>query len=166
MIELKLDNFTSIQDIKKQLLHLDNESDFSWLMPIVNFSLDESVIIYLNNHEPNSSKFNTLNLGEHVTEATNLINNCIAKRNEIFDIETQAITLAIQYIQTINTIKDEKKVSDLNLLALFNLSKEANIDEFQKSLNSKFETANLILKAKLSLHNQKGNPLNYGERIK
>ncbi|ANF52927.1 hypothetical protein A0O34_21445 [Chryseobacterium glaciei] len=166
MIKLHLENLNSVQEMKNQLLPLETESDFNWLMPIVNFSLDESVIIYLNNHEPDSSKFITLDLREHMTEATNLINNCVSKRNEIFEIETQALTSAIEYVQILNTINDDKTISDLNLKAIFNLSKEDKIDDFESAMQSKFTNINLMLKTKLGFHNQKGNPLNYGERTK
>jgi len=166
MINLNINNLTSVEEIKRALLPLIDDIDFKWLKPIVNFTLDESVIIYLNKHEPVTNRFVTLDLKEHITEATNLINNNISKRNEIFELETRALSSAIEYVQLINSLKDDQKLGELNLKAAFNQSGIDIIDDYSEALQSKFENIGYILKTRFSLHNQDGNPLNYGERVK
>jgi hypothetical protein len=166
MINIDITNLSSVQEIKKTLTQIQDDDDFKWLKPIVSFSLDESVIVYLNNHEPDSSKFVTLDLKEHITEVTHLINNCNQKRVEIFDIESQALVTAIELIQIINSISSEKKLDQLNLKASLKISEEISEDEYNQALDTKFSNIQVALKTKIALHNQPGNPLNYGERVK
>lgn len=182
MIELKPENLQTPLQIKTTLSPLveDNDfgwleerlnfkvdkNDFAWLKPVVDFTLDESVIIYLNLNQPNINRFASLDLQEHIAEATNLINTNLAKKNELYELETKALASALEYLQISQSLSPNEKLGKLRLKADYNQSGDTSISDYSDALDSKFTSIRSILRARLSLHNQNGNSLNYGERIK
>jgi hypothetical protein len=167
MSKINAKNINSVTDLQRYFNSslLINGYDFSWIFPISVKTLDEESIEYLNLNAPNSNRFILLNLGEHLKEATTLINNCISKRNEIFELETIAYTKAIEYIQLIFGKDDEQNLNFLNIKALYNLSNEPDFNTFNSSLDARTELLETLLRTRFALHNQIGNPLNYGERV-
>lgn len=169
MIKLQLDKYESTNQIREALIPIyeQTEFDFRWLEPITKFSLDEYLVYYLSSNPPQIDKFKTLDLSEHLADATNLINKSNSKKNEIVNLETQALTTGIAYIESINNIPEREKLANLNLRALFKLTGESEnkFKEFSDAQNNINANVIKVIKTKLCLHNQKGNSLNYGERV-
>lgn len=165
--KIEAKHIKSVNDLKSYFNSslLVNGYDFTWLSPITKKTVDEESIDFLNLNNPNSNRFILLNLGEHLNEANTLVNNCISKRNEIFELETIAYTKAIEYIQLIFGKDDEQNLNFLNIKALYNLSNEPDFNTFNSSLEARAELIETLLKTRFALHNQIGNPLNYGERV-
>lgn len=167
MIDLKIEELTSVNLMKSALLPLatDTEYDFSWLKPIISLSLDDIVIGYLNKFPPVTTSFITLDLGEHMKEATNLLNSCTSLKNEMFDLESRALSTAIEYNQLIKTMKADKLMASLNLSAMLKQSATVEDPKYTNALQDKLDATLFSLAAKFSQHNQTGNALNFGERV-
>lgn len=167
MIDLKIEELTSVEMMKTALVPLlqDPDYNFNWLKPIVTVNLDVMVIAYLNKFPPVTTAFITLDLSEHMKEATSLLNSCTSLRNEMFELESRALLSAIEYNQIIKTVEADKLLSTLNLAALLSQSGKEESEEYTDAVQKKYDATTFSLAAKFSQHNQSGNALNYGERI-
>lgn len=157
--------FLPLLETEKPLFPDIENSEFNWLMPILSKSLDEFVADFMLENPPISNTYILLDLAEHVSEASELINKNLQKRNEIFEIETQALFSGVEYAQVLTSLGSDKKLNDLSLNAFFKQSGFENIEEYNAALDGKFDVILSTLRTKLSFHNQQGNPLNFGERV-
>lgn len=171
MIDLSLEQLTSVEKIRKTLLPVtqqnaaNGEYSFEWLRPIVESSVDAYVLLYLNASPPNFGAFVSLDLDDHMTEARNLINEASAVRSEIFSLESQALTSALEYVQTLSSLKPEKELAELGLTATFKDSEREDFKPYGEAFELRYKNLEYGLQARFSLHNQAGGPLNYGERV-
>jgi len=140
--------------------------DFQWLVPIVETSLDKRLTEYLTKNSPNGTRYISLDIIEHLKEATELINKCNDRRNTIFELEAKAIFSALEYFQFLEVLDSEIMLGEINLKAIYQQSGlQESENKYKEAFNKRTISTLEILRTKLSLHNEKGNSLNYGERV-
>lgn len=141
------------------------EYDFTWLQNIIDNSMDEYLIEYLTNNPPNIEQYIFNDAKEHFYEINTLLAKCNSLRDEIYRLESVALMTGVDYIQLINSIDGTEKIKRLDLKANFNLSQEVDFDYYNQIQNKLNENIKNTINIKFSLHNQKGNALNFGERV-
>jgi len=140
--------------------------DFDWLAPIVKTSLDRYLSQYLAENQPEGSRFVSLDVIEHLREVTELINKCNDRRNAIFDLEGRALLVGLECFQFLATYSSDVVLGELNVQAAYAESQLGAGEEIYKSAFAEKTLAAFDgLRSKLSIHNEKGSSLNYGERV-
>lgn len=159
--------FEILSDKENSIFKIVSNEQFDWIKVLLEDSLDEIVKEKLNSSPPVSSSYYLLDISDHFTTASEIIGKSLSLRKEIFDIQTNAITTGLEILQILFTLDSEKKLSNLNLEATFKQSQidNANLIDYKKALDDKFNIIAASIKTKLLFLNQEGNPLNYGERF-
>lgn len=157
---------TNFDDYRAKYGIVLTASDFDWLAPVVKTTLDKYLSTYLAANPPEGERFVSLDVIEHLREVTELINKCNDRRNTIFDLESRAILLGLEYFQFLETFNSDVVLGGLTLKATYaesglGVGEEKYTDAFAEKTLTAFDG----LRSKLSIHNEKGSSLNYGERV-
>lgn len=164
MEKLDYKNINSFAELIENLKPLIKGENFDWLKPIINSSLDKDVLDFLAQTTPVTTAYYTLDLSEHISQLTEIINKNIKLRNEIFEVESIALNTAIDLIQVIEILESDTEISELSIKANLSLVDNQDEDKYILANSNKIENIKTKLYTKIHIHNQKGNPLNYGER--
>jgi|GEM_PF-6491146 len=163
---LKINSREEIAEVRKIAQeNLPPGYDFTWLQNIIDNSMDEYLIESLTNNPPNIDQYIFNDAKEHFYEINTLLTKCNSLRDEIYRLESVALMTGVDYIQLISSIDGTEKIKKLDLKANFNLSKEEDFDYYNQIQNKLNENIKNTINIKFSLHNQKGNALNFGERV-
>lgn len=136
---------------------------YAWAFPTVG-STDERVAAYLIEH-PADTKFEPCLYQAHLSEASTLLDRCLARRDQIYALESVALTTLLDYLFAETTQPNELALAKLALKATRNQATAVTGDPGDDVLEAQFDARTKLRNARLALHAQDGNPLNYQQRI-
>ncbi len=161
-------DFTIKNDVtstRAQLRPVAEEADFAWLRPVVDMTLAEFVRSSLRDSPPNESRYSAFSLQENVSVANDIINRCLARRTQIYDMEAIALKTAISYQQELQLASGEADLARLQAEANLALTSQPMTIAIENSLSKHANVRAGMLQARIALHNMPGSSLNYGEQI-
>jgi hypothetical protein len=136
---------------------------FGWAR-IGDQSLDDFVANYLADHLPDDS-LNPFHFNPHLSEASSLLDGCLARRDQIFALEGSALTSALELALAESTHEADLALALIQLQAAGRQAAIPDLKPGESNLRSQFAARAESRMARLALHNQDGGPLNYAQRI-
>lgn len=136
---------------------------FDWVFPEAE-STDEAVWAFLDKN-PAAKTLEPCLYRTHLTEASALLDRCLARRDQIYSLESTAVTNALEYAFADATHSGELSLARLAVKAARNQGNAGQNDADERVVEDQFALRTQARNARLALHAQKGNPLNYSERI-
>lgn len=136
---------------------------FDWVFPKAE-STDDAVKVFLDQNPPAATLEPCL-YRTHLTEASALLDRCLARRDQIYALESTAVTSALEYAFADATHAGELSLARLAVKAARNQGKADQHDADERVVDDQFALRTQALNARLALHAQDGNPLNYSQRI-
>jgi hypothetical protein len=151
---------------RDQLVESSGRPEYRWLRPIVETTLEKRVVAAFFTFAPRPMRFKPSRVEEHLGEASALLDQCRRLRDQIFDLEAQALLTALEYQ---NTEANFDSDGELALLQFTALKKQAvrteSDDPSSQILINRAERSKALLLARLDLHNVPNSSLNFGERV-
>lgn len=137
---------------------------FTWLDDIVNETLDAYVRKRLDDgFDPD--RFNPSRFQDNLRECSRLVDTCLVQRSEIFELESQAVTSALEILYTLRSLDADSALETTQLAAVcIQAGIPGDTDSFT-ALERKFTLRRQELNEREALHAGSGNALNYGERV-
>ncbi len=154
-----------VASTKAQLRPVAEEVDFAWLKPVVDMTLAEFVCSSLINSPPKESQYSVFSLQENVSVANDIINRCLSRRTQIYDMEAIALKTAITYQQELQLASSEADLARLQAEANLALASQPMTTAIENGLSKQASVRAGMLQARIALHNMTGSSLNYGEQV-
>lgn len=139
--------------------------DYRWLSPVVAQTLDEYVTANLGLRPESKQTYNPRDVEENLSEASRLLDSCMAQRREIYDLEAVAVNAALQTMLAEQVQGVDQALAQLQLKAARKQAEAGADDADADVLRKRDRLAMAALKTRLTLHNRSGSALNFGERI-
>jgi hypothetical protein len=136
---------------------------YAWAFPDVG-STDEFVYDYLVSH-PYEPLHDPCLYQEHLSEGSSLLDRCLARRDQIYALESAATTTALDYLLAESTQDGELALARVALKATRAQAGADASDAGDTVLAAQFDSRTNARNVRLALHAQDGNPLNYRQRI-
>ena len=179
--DLSFGEIDSGSKLRATLSPLKNSLQFNWLVPVLVSTLDDFVADALDpdaeeptgpmDGEPrlvlrvDTHRYSPFQFEQNLSVANDMINRLLSKRNEIFDLEAQALRVAIAYCEEAQLMPGEEAAVAMAARADAVQAGQPFEGALAKWPALRSRTKREILNAKLSLHNHAGSSLNYGEQI-
>lgn len=167
--------------LRETLSPLQSSPQFNWLVPVLVSTLDDFVADAFDDEATASTgvidgetrlvlrvdknRYSPFKFEQNLSIANDMINRLLTKRNQIFDLEAQALKSAIAYCEEVQLIPGDE--------AAASMAAQADAVQAGKPFDGaiaewpalRSRTKREILNAKLAIHNQVGSSMNYGEQI-
>lgn len=140
-----------------------NVARFAWAFPALG-STDEHVAAYLTAH-PVDARLDPCHYPQHLSEASSLLDRCLARRDQIYSLETTATTTALDYLLAEAVHDGELGLAKVALKAARKQGSADGGDADEDTLLAQFQARAGVRQSRLVLHGQDGSPLNYKQRI-
>jgi hypothetical protein len=134
-----------------------------WVVPALT-TTDAAVAAYLKTNPP-EDRFDPCMFESHLSEASAMLDRCLARQNEIFALETQAMTTLLDYALAENLQTGDLSLAKVGLKATRAQAHAGAGDADEPVLTEQNDFRTQARNVRLALHNTDGHPLNYGQRI-
>lgn len=145
-------------------INLVGQAAFAWLKPIAEVTLSDYVRQYLAEFEPETRKYNPYEIRLNISIANDLVNRCLTRRTQIYEVEALALQAALLYKKQIETLASDQFQLELDT----KVKLKALELPFDKTVSTQLENRHESIKgeidSRIALHNLSGSPLNYGEQ--
>ena len=136
-----------------------------WLRPIVNKTLQQRVSDALPSSHVHATRFSAFSLEENLSETSRLLDQAVALRDQIIAVEAEAINRAIDFALAEGISERAATIAKTQVRAYRSQIAETAQDASPTTVDEIALLTNAGRELKLSLHNQVGGSLNFGERV-
>lgn len=146
---------------------LTSPSEYSWLKPILDSTLDEDARQFLVTHPPRLGNYPPNGLYEQIESASRILEICLVQRQSIHSLEMTAILSALDLEHALKTNLLNAEIERQRIRYFAKTSSQAELvelDPAETALNERTAAIEASLLNKLALHGKEGSALNYGER--
>jgi hypothetical protein len=158
-------NLADVAAAKRQLRTVVDDAAFAWLKPVVETSLADYVRGRLHEEPPEQDRYSLYTIEDNVSIANDMVNRCLTRRSQIYDLEANALLTAIGYQQEHALADSEARLARLRVEADLAAVQRPMTVELERSLADQSAVRAGALRARIALHNLTGSSLNYGEQI-
>jgi hypothetical protein len=158
-------NLADVAAAKGQLRSVADDSAFAWLKPVIETSLADYVRGRLRDEPPDTDRYSAFAVEDNVSVANDMVNRCLTRRGQIYDLEANALLTAIGYQQEQALANSEARLARLRAEADLAVSQRSMTAEIERCLGEQVSVRAGALRARIALHNLAGSSLNYGEQI-
>jgi len=164
-------------DSPRLILHskINGDPNYSWVTGLLEINIDEFVSDSLNQASADSNTssafaqrysmdFNPAYVAENLSASLDLLNRALLRRTEIQGLESQAITLAFQYLLEDQQRADQFKIARLQVLHAAAGSNEKP-DSYLQALDRQKAIQEAAFLSRLKSHTDSGSALNFSERV-
>lgn len=158
-------NLADVAAAKRQLRTVADDTAFAWLKPVIETSLADYVRGSLRDEPPEQDRYSLYEIEDNVSIANDMVNRCLTRRSQIYDLEANALLTAIGYQQEHALADSEAHLARLRVEADLAAAQRPMTSELERSLGEQSAVRAGALRARIALHNLAGSSLNYGEQI-
>jgi hypothetical protein len=142
---------------------VENEPYYAWLKAF-NRPLEARIgAVLKSSHRPDRTLFDPCLFEEHFAKGDQLLQQCLARTQQINEIESQAVLSALSYLNDQGSENDEFELAKLQIRSyLHQLGKP--LDSQDSFLTSRLSHRTGLRLLRMAMHSSPGHPLNYVER--
>ena len=107
-MDIDLNPISDWNTARKHLIPLSERDEFAWLRPILRLTLKEYVINALKQRKPVWTTYSPFEFERNVSVANDLINRCLTRRTDIYELESAAISAALEYQRDYELARSEE----------------------------------------------------------
>lgn len=158
-------NLTDVAHTRQELRVVAGEAAFAWLRPIVETTLADFVRGVLGADPPDEDRYSAYAIDENVSVATDMVNRCLSRRSQIYDLESAALRTAIGYQQELRLAESDARLARVQAQAHLAAAGQSLSPDIERVLAQQAEVRAGTLRARIELHNLAGSSVNFGEQV-
>lgn len=154
---------TSTRD--QLITELSQDSRFAWLQTIAKQSTEAALSEAISDPAELPERFSPFAIHRNISLANDIANRCLAKRDQIIDLETKALSSAIALKEDLAAIETNLRLAKARLRGT---AVQLSSDELNNSLvdlEEQHRASEASIRHRMELHSLRSSPLNYGEQL-